>query len=584
MVSLKQCHLILGKERQRLVEEATVEKPKFRPPSPSHRKNFKDPKLISPEFKTPELRTSFNDYSSLGSSVDPGYGSGSVSVGQSDQFSLTTNTPSTPHTPSTPASLGQPPYHTGFNQFQPAVPPQQSMPYGAGSMEQSGYQYGMSLGHHTSRHGQSYYESKPKDVLNDGSDYQDGYSHHQGYRHGNRHGRARQDSNGWTGGAGLLNHSQSDLDRDYEKIHGHRHRDRHHADRHHHRTSESRYYKNDSNEFLPGDRDSYSQDGEDFYHYRHKGRSRDDDISVPDLQQQPCEKSPVVPEPPAVPVKADVPEQQEEANEERRFMSLESRIQSLLSANKDLDLPFGSSDEAASSSEDKFGTPHTHESDVPPPPLPYDQPPLPEAPLPPEEPTPPPLPPEPAPPPTPEDEQPPLPPEPEPHCDKNTYSSTTPNPPGEDDDCMSLSSISSGEEKLQLNAPILDNRFVPPPGMHPMMYPPSAMWYPQVNQYQNYINNVVTTTGMNDGSMSLEAVQQKAAMLFTPQDEDNENMFLDVLDQIVQELKMVMCKDMHKKMVEGTAFKFYEAWLSTKENKDKARNCVYMCVCVFISL
>jgi len=117
-----------------------------------------------------------------------------------------------------------------------------------------------------------------------------------------------------------------------------------------------------------------------------------------------------------------------------------------------------------------------------------------------------------------------------------------------------------------------------------MMYPPSAMWYPQVNQYQNYINNVVTTTGMNDGSMSLEAVQQKAAMLFTPQDEDNENMFLDVLDQIVQELKMVMCKDMHKKMVEGTAFKFYEAWLSTKENKDKARNCVYMCVCVFISL
>jgi pantothenate kinase len=89
--------------------------------------------------------------------------------------------------------------------------------------------------------------------------------------------------------------------------------------------------------------------------------------------------------------------------------------------------------------------------------------------------------------------------------------------------------------------------------------------------YQNYINNSITTDNMNGDDMNLDAVQQKAAMVFTPHDEENENMFLDVLEQIIQELKMVMCKDMHKKMVEGTAFKFYEQWLDTKEHKDKVK-------------
>ncbi len=293
--------------------------------------------------------------------------------------------------------------------------------------------------------------------------------------------------------------------------------------------------------------------------------------------------------------------------EKPKYQSLESRIQSLLSLSKDMDLPFGSSGEEANSAAD------TQDEEDGAPPLPPDAPPLPPMPCT-EEPPPPPLPPEPGPDivPLPSAPEPPIPPVmPIPplfglpmssgleaqhmqHAGSESYygmdqtingshmihrDSRTGNvlrrsrSSKDDDDRMSLSSISDGDEKLEVGGPMTGPEpAIPdysglPSVLDVMEFPPPERRY----LLQNCLNNALTKMFGGPGQLPLtvEAVQHQMTILMCPEDECAEAMFSSTLDQVIDQMKVIMRKDLRKKMVESSAFKSFEGWWDCENDKHK---------------
>lgn len=126
----------------------------------------------------------------------------------------------------------------------------------------------------------------------------------------------------------------------------------------------------------------------------------------------------------------------------------------------------------------------------------------------------------------------------------------------DDDDRMSLSSLSSGGEKLEV---IELNVEVPGCSMSWMMNPMM-----QNNFRNNELNQqmfVGSGCGMGGPMMGFMSTREE--------ERREEPEFQVVLDEVISELKLIMGKDMRKKMVESTAFKSFESWWQTSEAQEK---------------
>lgn len=111
---------------------------------------------------------------------------------------------------------------------------------------------------------------------------------------------------------------------------------------------------------------------------------------------------------------------------------------------------------------------------------------------------------------------------------------------GEDDDRMSMSSLSSGEEKLEVNVPASA-------GLGDGQWPPPAM-----GLIANAAYLVDKLNQLNDLKSTMEP---------SP---DNLVKFDTVLEQVIKDLRLVMYRDVRKKMVENTGFKSFEKWCDDK--------------------
>lgn len=153
----------------------------------------------------------------------------------------------------------------------------------------------------------------------------------------------------------------------------------------------------------------------------------------------------------------------------------------------------------------------------------------------------------------------------------------------DNDDRMSLDSEGSGGEPGAIEV-IPTNTSVPPPPLMPSQMPnsmtPVNAWqqndltnnymsgfmsnftgsqYNQtyVNQYNNDMNNQL-----------INVVKQ----VDNDDSEKDDTTFSDVLESFVSELKDIMMKDLCKKMVETSAFKSYERWWGREEGKRKVQH------------
>jgi len=135
----------------------------------------------------------------------------------------------------------------------------------------------------------------------------------------------------------------------------------------------------------------------------------------------------------------------------------------------------------------------------------------------------------------------------------------------DDDDRMSLSSLSSGEEKLEVverNNSIVNNE---------VNHQPSQLY---MNHSLNYINNKLSTQG--GPSMIWPAIQSDISSngkdMCRPsvaQDTKELSRFESVLEKVICELRVVLCRDMQKKMIENTGFKSLEKWFQEKNTLKK---------------
>ncbi len=161
----------------------------------------------------------------------------------------------------------------------------------------------------------------------------------------------------------------------------------------------------------------------------------------------------------------------------------------------------------------------------------------------------------------------------------------------DDDDKMSLSSISSGEEKLVLTVPHQSQPYPsgqpPPPGFDSfpdLSKPPPILvnnWPPgQTHNFPNFTNNFNTIHNQfNNYNVNFNQQQQQSDtfaipphLVMTPQDESRENMFIGVMQKIISELKVILGRDLQKKMVHSTGFKSFDGWWETQENKTKVQH------------
>lgn len=147
-----------------------------------------------------------------------------------------------------------------------------------------------------------------------------------------------------------------------------------------------------------------------------------------------------------------------------------------------------------------------------------------------------------------------------------------------DDDNMSLSSIGSGEHKIEVNPPLLMNDSVSysqsPAATSTtpwMMTSPSTTAYSDgINyggnmynhgsfntMYFNNYNNDMYNSGQGDSVKSIT--------------DPREGTFKSVLEGFVNELKEIMQKDLCKKMVQTSAFKSFETWWDVEEKKNTTK-------------
>ena len=123
---------------------------------------------------------------------------------------------------------------------------------------------------------------------------------------------------------------------------------------------------------------------------------------------------------------------------------------------------------------------------------------------------------------------------------------------GEDDDRMSMSSLSSGEEKLEVNVPASI-------GLGDGQWPlPSSL-------IANAAYLADTLNQLNECKSMMEPSPESLAQFDT------------ILDQVIKDLRLVMCRDVRKKMIENTGFKSFEKWCDDKVQRRKVHLCVYCC-------
>ena len=162
-----------------------------------------------------------------------------------------------------------------------------------------------------------------------------------------------------------------------------------------------------------------------------------------------------------------------------------------------------------------------------------------------------------------------------PAADKLQHRHSTEGGERDDDDRMSLSSISSGEEKLEVNAPIPAPEpqvppvaavppFPPPPAFLDFSKPPPMLLGPWSQSQPFPYNNAFHNNFVN-------AASQMDVAGMTAAEEEREQVFQNVLERVVSELKVVMQKDMCRRMVESSAFKSFDCWWSTEEEKSKTQ-------------
>ena len=398
-------------------------------------------------------------------------------------------------------------------------------------------------------------------------------------RHGSRDSRAHYD------------------DRDMDKSRGGDRRDRYRSDRHHNRRRRSRDRDADSryDDHVPSrdSRDSrkshhhsshyrssrYMDDrdrdhrrrsrdhGDEHYRRRHDSSDYDDrrdvdseeegevlsehrdtDVSLPPEPPPPPEDA--IPEPPPPDDDAPVPPEPDAdvANDEPR-LDLDSRIQSLLGGFQ------------ASSPERE---PENHSS-APPLPPGGDAPPLPPN----------------GAPPLPSD-PPPMPPAPGVNGSLDNrltqFSKVFMSNGVGEDDRMSLSSGNSGDhERIELHPNHMPPLPMPPPPMGmPPMPPPLPMWSNANSSNQAFPGPIPPHPMYSHGFMpphhfldphQQALLQQRQLETFTDLDRDAEKTFRDVLEEVIDQLKVIMKKDLCKKMLQGTAFKTFDSWYEREMQK-----------------
>ncbi|XP_024939725.1 histone-lysine N-methyltransferase SETD1 [Cephus cinctus] len=163
-----------------------------------------------------------------------------------------------------------------------------------------------------------------------------------------------------------------------------------------------------------------------------------------------------------------------------------------------------------------------------------------------------------------------------------------PPPPPPDDDRMSLSPLSSGDEKIEevvaqtepanqlypgagypgqlAHYPHTDVYNWPRPAQYP--YPYGAAYLP--NHYQPTASAVPGAVGTPQGPgyyPTLQSRLQAIANHSIAKDKPQGPTINGVLNRVVNELKQILKKDFNKKMVENTAFKLFEVWWDEKKSE-----------------
>lgn len=171
-------------------------------------------------------------------------------------------------------------------------------------------------------------------------------------------------------------------------------------------------------------------------------------------------------------------------------------------------------------------------------------------------------------------------------------------PPPPDDDRMSLSSLSSGDEKIEeviaQSAPPV-NQLYPGAGYpgHLAHYPPpmaDVYQWPRPAQYPYPLNTtylpshyqaihtaIPGTLGNHQGATNYypsfqTRLQQMQSNYNISKDNPQGPTINEVLNRVVNELKQILKKDFNKKMVENTAFKLFEVWWDEKKTAKPLQN------------
>ena len=132
-----------------------------------------------------------------------------------------------------------------------------------------------------------------------------------------------------------------------------------------------------------------------------------------------------------------------------------------------------------------------------------------------------------------------------------------------EDDKMSLSSLSSGEEKLEVNPNITVETDI----VYDSTISQSGdMSYTGDNSFHNRSRDF--NSSFEEGHLM---TPQEIEMVL--QDDPNEKTYDDVLDQIMEELKYIMKKDLNKRMVQNSGFKCFEGWWDQKQQVCVVNEC-----------
>ena len=125
-----------------------------------------------------------------------------------------------------------------------------------------------------------------------------------------------------------------------------------------------------------------------------------------------------------------------------------------------------------------------------------------------------------------------------------------------------------------------------PPGFNSfpdLSKPPPLLWNNNQssqnfqNSFNNSFNNMqnqfnsFNNSGFNQSFSNQQPsnFSMQGKLLPTPEDEAKESLFQGVLGQIISQLKVIMQRDLQKKMVQTSAFKHFDGWWSKEEDRTK---------------